>query len=54
MPSGHDAVSNFFELYEEELPTIVVMNKGGIFKKGSVKFHVDKNEYPKMTKADIR
>jgi hypothetical protein len=48
-----DAVGSFFELYEEELPTVVIMKKGGIFTKGSVKFHTDKSAYPKMTKTDI-
>jgi protein disulfide-isomerase-like protein len=53
MDADHQAVEKFFELYPEELPTVAGLVRGGQFKGGAVKFHVDKNEYEDINEKSI-
>jgi protein disulfide-isomerase-like protein len=49
MGSEHQATEKFFELFPEEMPTVAGLVRGGMFKGGAVKFHIDKNEWEDMT-----
>ena len=49
MGAEQQATEKFFELFPEEMPTVAGLVRGGMFKGGAVKFHVDKNEWEDMT-----
>jgi protein disulfide-isomerase-like protein len=53
MSTEHPAAEKFFELYPEEMPTVAGLIRGGQFKGGAVKFHVDKNEYEEIDAENV-